>query len=73
MLRLLQANQEDLDALQAVFEACPDYVEQGLGGPTEPTEAQSSFSNLPHGQYLCVARRDATIVKTASLRLGGLA
>jgi len=50
MLRLLQANQEDLDALQAVFEVCPDYFERCLGGPAGPAEAQSSFANLPPGR-----------------------
>jgi RimJ/RimL family protein N-acetyltransferase len=50
MLRLLQANKEDLDALQAAFEACPDYFERCLGGPAGPAEAQSSFASLPPGR-----------------------
>lgn len=71
VLRLLQANQEDLDALQAVYEACPDYFERCLGGAAGPAEAQSSFSNLPPGHYCpSVACKDA---KIASLRPGGLA
>ncbi len=47
---MLQANKEDLDALQAVFEACPDYFERCLGGPAGPADAQSSFANLPLGR-----------------------
>jgi hypothetical protein len=48
MLRLLQANQEDLDALQAVYEACPDYFERRTGGTGRGAEfvRQSSAGAL---------------------------
>ncbi len=45
-------NVADASALQALFEACPDYYLLGTGGPPTPNAADEMYVELPPGKTL---------------------